>query len=191
MLGLGFVMLTFSRWDKFSASKNRPVTPWTAPIIIGSFGASSVILYGAPASPLGQPKSFMGGQFISALTGVIITKLFALNSHYDPELIDSSHSLVWVAGGIAVGTALIAMMLTDTVHPPGGATALLAATSPPVVRLGWHYLPVVLLSCVIMLSWAMLWMNLGRARYPTFWIEPSATKVSLASLGLRSRNKAQ
>lgn len=171
-LGLGFVMITFSRWPQFAMSLNDPVTPWTAPIIIGSFGASSVILYGTPASPLGQPKAFVGGQFLSALTAVCITKLFELNHNYNPNLIDSSHSLVWVAGGIATGTALCVMILTDTVHPPGGATALLAATSPPVVKLGWHYLPVVLLSAVIMEAWAMVWMNLGRARYPHYWLWP-------------------
>ncbi|SOV03809.1 uncharacterized protein UDID_03617 [Ustilago sp. UG-2017a] len=173
MLGLGFVMITFSRWDQFAMSSNDPVTPWTTPIIIGSFGASSVILYGAPASPLGQPKAFVGGQFICALTSVCITKLFQLNRHYNPNLIDDSHSLVWVAGGIATGTALCLMNLTDTVHPPGGATALLASTSPPVVRLGWRYLPVVLLSSVIMEVWALLWMNLGRAKYPHYWLWPA------------------
>ena len=172
MLGLGFVMITFSRWDQFAMSINDPVTVWTAPIIIGSFGASSVILYGTPASPLGQPKAFVGGQFLCALVSVCITKLFELNHNYNPNLIDSSHSLVWVAGGIATGTALCVMILTDTVHPPGGATALLAATSPPVIKLGWRYLPVVLLSCVIMEVWAMLWMNLGRARYPHYWFWP-------------------
>ncbi len=172
MLGLGFVMITFSRWPQFSMSSNDPQTVWTAPIIIGSFGASSVILYGTPASPLGQPKAFVGGQFLCALTSVCITKLFELNRHYNPNLIDSSQSLVWVAGGIATGTALCVMILTDTVHPPGGATALLAATSPPVIRLGWRYLPVVLLTAVIMEVWAMLWMNLGRAKYPHFWFWP-------------------
>ncbi|PWY97650.1 hypothetical protein BCV70DRAFT_202703 [Testicularia cyperi] len=172
MLGLGFVMITFSRWDQFASSSNDPVTVWTAPIIIGSFGASSVILYGTPASPLGQPKAFVGGQFICALVSICITKLFELNHNYNPDLIDSSHSLVWVAGGIAAGTALCAMILTDTVHPPGGATALLGATSPPVIKLGWRYIPVVLLSSVIMEAWAMLWMNLGRAKYPHFWLWP-------------------
>lgn len=175
-LGLSFVMITFSRWDQFASSANDPVTPWTAPIVIGSFGASSVILYGTPASPLGQPKAFVGGQFLSALTAVCITKLFALNGHYDPALIDSSHSLVWVAGGVATGTALCVMILTDTVHPPGGATALLAATSPPVIKLGWRYLPVVLLSAVIMEAWAMVWMNLGRAKYPHYWLWPAGHK---------------
>ncbi|TKY86223.1 hypothetical protein EX895_005048 [Sporisorium graminicola] len=171
-LGLGFVMITFSRWDQFAMSTNDPITAWTAPIVIGSFGASSVILYGTPASPLGQPKAFMVGQFLCALVSVCITKLFELNHNYNPNLIDTSHSLVWVAGAIATGTALCVMILTDTVHPPGGATALLAATSPPVIKLGWHYLPVVLLSSVIMVAWAMLWMNLGRAKYPVYWFCP-------------------
>ncbi|EPQ32277.1 uncharacterized protein PFL1_00474 [Pseudozyma flocculosa PF-1] len=188
LIGLGFVMILFSRWDMFSMSSNTPTTSWTAPIIVGSFGASSVILYGTPASPLGQPRSFVLGQFISALVGCCVLKLFELNSNYNPQLINDSHSLVWVAGGISVATALCAMIITDTIHPPGGATALLITTSPPVIRLGWKYLPVILLSSVIMVTWAMLWMNLGRAKYPTFWIEPSNKAVTLASLGIWTRN---
>ena len=65
------------------------------------------------------------------------------------------------------------MILTDTVHPPGGATALLASTGPPVVKLGWRYLPVVLLSSVIMEVWVLLWMNLGRVKYPHYWLQPA------------------
>lgn len=195
-LGLGFVMVAFSRWDQFAMSSNDPITVWTTPIIIGSFGASSVILYGTPASPLGQPKAFLGGQFICALTSVCITKLFELNRNYNPDLIDSSHSLVWVAGSIATGTALCIMILTDTVHPPGGATALLAATSPPVIKLGWHYLPVILLSSVIMVAWAMVWMNLGRARYPHYWLWPAGHpnnqrdfRVKFPGLGKPKKNR--
>lgn len=57
-------------------------------------------------------------------------------------------------------------------HPPGGATALLAATSTPIVQLGWHYIVVVMISSAIMVVWACFWMNLGRARYPHHWVAP-------------------
>lgn len=62
--------------------------------------------------------------------------------------------------------------ITRTIHPPGGATAVLAATSPPIVHLGWRYIPVVMLTCAIMLVWAYIWINLGRRSWPTWWFFP-------------------
>ena len=53
-----------------------------------------------------------------------------------------------------------------------GATALLAAVSPSVVRISWHYLPVVLTSSLIMLGVGLVNNNLGRKRYPLYWWKP-------------------
>lgn len=49
---------------------------------------------------------------------------------------------------------------------------MLAATSPPIVHLGWRYIPVVMLTCAIMLVWAYIWINLGRRSWPTWWFFP-------------------
>lgn len=171
-VGLALVQITFTRWREFSSSDNVVHTAWTSPVIVGSFGASSVLIYGAVESPLGQPRPFLGGQFLSALTGVIITKLVSLSPAFDLSRTDEPNSLVWLAGSLSVGTALAVMFMTNTVHPPGGATALLAATNQACYDLGWHYIPVVLLSSVIMLVWALLWMNLGRRRWPQWWWSP-------------------
>lgn len=38
--------------------------------VTGSFGASSVLIYGAPSSPMAQPRNFIGGHLVSALVGV-------------------------------------------------------------------------------------------------------------------------
>lgn len=170
-VGIAIVEVIFARPSHFSSSKDLPPHPWQSPVIIGSFGASSVLLYATPASPLAQPRAFVGGQTLSALTGVVITKLVALSPHYNINLTDRSNSLVWLAGALSVGSALCVMMMTGTLHPPGGATALLCATNSEVARLGWKVIPVVLLSSVLMLLWALLWMNLGRVRYPqsSFW----------------------
>ncbi|BFZ56145.1 hypothetical protein PYCC9005_003187 [Savitreella phatthalungensis] len=177
--GLSFIMILFSHWDIIDNRINGPLSGQT-PIVIGSFGASSVIVYGAPNSPFARPRSFFGGQLLSALVGICITKLFALSSHYNVQDPESYSSLVWVAGGVATATAVIAMMLTKTVHPPGGATALLAATSPPVVRLSWSYLAVVLISCLMMKGWALFWLNLGSGRFPDYWWSDSKQNDSVS-----------
>jgi hypothetical protein len=63
------------------------------------------------------------------------------------------------------------MTLTNTVHPPGGATALLAAVDPTVNALGWMLIPLVLLATVLMLGMALLVNNIQR-QYPIYWWSP-------------------
>ena len=63
------------------------------------------------------------------------------------------------------------MQITQTTHPPAGATALLPATNDEVWDMSWYYLPVVLLSSTMILAVALLVNNIHR-RYPVFWISP-------------------
>lgn len=128
-------------------------------------GASAVLCFGAIETPVAQPRALVFGQFISALIGVCITKLFAILPKARFE------SLQWLAGSLSAATALVAMQITNTIHPPAGATALLVATNSSVFEMGWYYLPVVLLSSMLMLVTALLIDNIQR-RYPVFWIEP-------------------
>jgi len=72
---------------------------------------------------------------------------------------------------MACGLASAAMTLTNTVHPPAGATALLAAVDPVVSHLGWYLLPMVLLSTVLTLASACLINNIQR-RFPLYWVTP-------------------
>ena len=128
-------------------------------MIIGSFGASAVLIYGAIRSPLAQPRNLIGGHVISAIIGVTMYKL--LNSH------------MWMAAGIAVATAIAVMHATKTLHPPGGATALIAVIgSQKIHNLGYLY--VILptgLGAIIMLVVALLINNIPKSRrYPEFWI---------------------
>jgi len=74
--------------------------------IIGSFGASAVLIYGAIQSPLAQPRNLMGGHIISAIIGVAVFKIFG------------GH--LCLALSLAVATAIAAMHATKTLHPPGG-----------------------------------------------------------------------
>ena len=77
-----------------------------------------------------------------------------------------------MAGALACGLASAAMTLTKTIHPPAGATALLAAVDPQVEPLGWYLLPLVLLSTALMLVTSLLLNNIQR-QYPTYWWTPA------------------
>lgn len=149
MLGIGAVALAHWQW----AAGQGLV------LIIGSFGATAVLLYGAPGSPLAQPRNLLGGHFISAWVGVACFQLLP----GQPEL----------ASALAVSLAILAMHLTKTLHPPGGATALIAVLGPASVHsLGWWYPFIPALSgAVLMLLVALAVNNLAPKRcYPEFWL---------------------
>ncbi|KAI1800245.1 HPP family protein [Daldinia bambusicola] len=146
-----------------------------APIIIGSFGAAAVLEFYAIESPLAQPRNAVLGQFFSSLIGVAIRKLFALGP--------MSLEVTWVAGSLSCSCAVAFMALTGTVHPPAGATALLAVVDESVVHLGWFLLPIVLLGCVLMQCVALLLNNIQR-RFPVYWWTP-------AEVGRRNKQQQQ
>lgn len=127
-------------------------------MIIGSFGASAVLIYGAVKSPLAQPRNLLGGHVISAIIGVTSYQLF--NAH------------IWLAASIAVATALAFMHATKTLHPPGGATALIAVIGGESVhKLGYLYAIIpTAVGASIMLAVALLVNNIPKSRrYPEFW----------------------
>ena len=127
-------------------------------MIIGSFGASAVLIYGAIKSPLAQPRNLMGGHVISALIGVAVFKLFQGNPS--------------IAAALAVSTAIAAMHATKTLHPPGGATALIAVIgSDKIHALGFAYALIPAgTGAMIMLFVALVFNNLPKSRkFPEFW----------------------
>ncbi|EAU37856.1 predicted protein [Aspergillus terreus NIH2624] len=145
------------------------------PGIIASYGASAVLVFGAMESPLAQPRALIFGHFFSALTGLCITKLFSLMP--DEE---KFNSLRWLAASLSSAVAIVVMSITQTTHPPAGATALLPATEDAIWELSWYFLPVVLLSSAVMLGVALVVNNIQR-RYPVFWIAPPKPKPVLPS----------
>ena len=134
-----------------------------APAIVGSFGASAVLEFYAIEAPLAQPRNIVAGQFLSSLVGVSVAKLFLLS--------DNFADIQFVGGAIACASAIAIMALTKTVHPPAGATALLAVVDDTLLHLGWWLLPVVLLGCVLILVVALLVNNIER-RFPVYWWTP-------------------
>ena len=127
-------------------------------LIIGSFGASAVLVFGAIKSPLAQPRNLLGGHILSALIGVSAYRIF-------PDHL-------WLAAAVAVATAIAVMHATKTLHPPGGATALIAVIGGEKIHdLGYLYVLVpVAAGAAIMLAVALLVNNIPNTRrYPEFW----------------------
>jgi CBS-domain-containing membrane protein len=79
-------------------------------LLIGSFGASAVLLFGVNDSPLAQPRNLIGGHLVSAIVAVAMVSVFGSGL---------------IQAAFAVGIAIMLMNLTHTNHPPGGATALI------------------------------------------------------------------
>lgn len=90
-----------------------------SPLIVTSFGASAVLLFGVIESPLAQPRNFVGGHFISALVGTCITRLWVLDPRYQGYLDNTNfHANTFINGGLSMATSLLAMLMTGTAHPP-------------------------------------------------------------------------
>ncbi|MBI5739812.1 MAG: HPP family protein [Nitrospirae bacterium] len=132
--------------------------PGALTLLIGSIGASAVLVFAAIKSPLAQPRNLIGGHIIAAFIGVACYKLFG-----DTQ---------WLAGTLAVSIAIAAMLLTKTLHPPAGATALIAVIGGKKIQdLGFLY-PLVPagLGALILLIVALIINNLSKnRRYPEYW----------------------
>jgi|APGre2960657444_1045066.scaffolds.fasta_scaffold00077_1 CBS-domain-containing membrane protein len=127
--------------------------------LVASFGASAVLVFGVPSSPLAQPRNLVFGNLVSAFCGVAVAKIFR-------------GTLQWLASALAVGTAVLFMGLLGVTHPPSGATALIAVIGgPSVEEEGWLYIvQPILTGSLILLVTALLCNNLHRRRsYPTYW----------------------
>lgn len=124
--------------------------------LIGSFGASGVLIYGIIQSPFSQPRNLIGGHVISAFIGVTVNKLV-------PDII-------WISAPLAVSLSIIFMQITKTLHPPGGATALIAVTgSAQIKALGYMYvISPVLVGVLILFLTALIFNNMTSGRsYPS------------------------
>lgn len=126
--------------------------PWL-PLLIAPMGATAVLLFAVPTSPLAQPWPIIGGNTLSALVGYLVGQAV-----HNPVL----------ATGVGVGLAIGVMSLTRSLHPPGGATALMATLGVPVVA-DWGPLfplvPVALNACLmVVLGW--LFHRAAGRQYP-------------------------
>jgi CBS domain-containing membrane protein len=130
------------------------VGPDAAPLVATSMGASAVLLFAVPHGALSQPWPVLGGNVLSAAIGVACAALLPSE---------------WLAGAVAVGLAVIVMHYLRCIHPPGGATALLAVVGgAPVHALGFRYVltPILLNVTAILLAATAYNALFSWRRYP-------------------------
>ncbi|WP_456298546.1 HPP family protein [Leptospira chreensis] len=121
-------------------------------LLIGSFGATAVLLFAVPDAPLSQPRNLIGGHLISATIAVILVATLGTN---------------FFTIGFAVGLSIFVMYWTHTLHPPGGATAMIGVLGG--VGVDFILFPV-LIGVLILLVNALVVNNLVHHRkYPVVW----------------------
>lgn len=123
-----------------------------SPLVLGSFGATCVLVFGFPDSPFSQPRNVIAGHFLSSLVGLFFLTL--LGSH-------------WWSMALAAGTAIALMQLTRTVHPPAGSNPVIVMLASP----GWSFLITpTLLGAIVLVIVAIIFNNLPEDRsYPKYW----------------------
>lgn len=127
-------------------------------LLLGSLGASAMLVFGAPHAPFAQPRNVTGGHMVSALAGVFVQQSLG----WEP----------WLAAALAVALAVSLMHITATLHPPGGATALLAVVGGTEIHdLGYLFaLYPVGISTIALVATGIAYNNLSRSRrYPLYW----------------------
>ena len=123
------------------------------PMLIAPMGASAVLMFALPSSPLAQPWPVLGGNIVSAAIGVLCARWIP-----DPV----------TAASFAVPGAIAAMFALRCLHPPGGAIALTAVLGGPAIHaagFGFVLAPVAVNS-LLLLATALLFNNATRHRYP-------------------------
>ncbi|MBR8299460.1 HPP family protein [Burkholderia dolosa] len=138
-----------------------PGVPGLVPLLVAPMGASAVLLFAVPASPLAQPWSIIGGNLVAATVGVACAQWIA-----DPI----------TAAAVAIACAIGGMFALRCVHPPSGAVALTAVVGGPAIHsLGFGFvLEPIALQSAILLSAAIAYHALTGHRYPHGGVRPDA-----------------
>lgn len=89
--------------------------------IVASFGSTAVLIYAAPKAPFSKPKNVFFSHIFAALFSITVALVF--------DMAGALQDLNWICCGICVAGSILIMIMTDTVHPPAGATALTCAIS--------------------------------------------------------------
>ncbi|KAJ1992708.1 hypothetical protein GGI25_002041 [Coemansia spiralis] len=143
------------------------------PFAIAPTGASAVLIFGVPSSPLAQPRNVIIGHMISALIGTFMHELFK----------HASNSFLWMPGALAVGISIGLMGLTNCYHPPAGATAFIAGYSlPDIQSVGWWFPLYPVLPIVIIMVCIGIILNNFSHVYPVYWFTPVHLSHPIANI---------
>lgn len=149
-----FLTAVLSRWW---AGSGHAHGPW----MLGSLGASAILVFGMPSSPLAQPWPVLGGSTLSAMVGAVCAALVP-----DPAL----------AGALAVGLSIAIMVPLRCLHPPGGAMALYVVLTAGD---GWHLAAFpILFNVVVLLVAGVVYNSLTGRSYPHPQQSPARTSVA-------------
>lgn len=124
----------------------------SAMLVLGSFGASCVLVFGYPDVPFSQPRNVIAGHVISSFAGLAFLATFGPH---------------WWSVALAEGAAITLMMLTRTVHPPAGSNPVIVFLTQPT----WAFLLFpTLAGALILITVALSYNNATRvAKYPKYW----------------------
>lgn len=133
--------------------------------LVAPMGASALLIFALPASPLAQPWPVIGGHLVSAAIGLALY----LTGLAPP-----------LAVALAVGLATGAMMLARCVHPPAGGTAALTAmAAPAIAKAGWWFLVMPLgVNLALLVATGLVWHRLTGHSYP-HRVQPSPDAVPI------------
>ncbi|WP_369989552.1 HPP family protein [Pseudomonas xanthosomatis] len=114
--------------------------------VMGSFGASCVLLFGFPDGPFSRPRNLVGGHLLSSAVGLLVLHLCGPDWYFMP-----------LAGALA----LMLMLATDTVHPPAGSNPVIIFLAQP----GWDFLVLpTLAGALVLLVISQVWRRAARPR---------------------------
>ncbi|MGQ3685723.1 MAG: HPP family protein [Candidatus Loosdrechtia sp.] len=127
---------------------------WKCPMLLGPFGASAVLIYGAYKAPLAQPRNVLLGHFLAACIGIVVYDFFGTS--------------FWSIG-LGVALALVLMTVTYSIHPPAGATAYVAIQTGGLGSGYMYILNPVVLGAFILVLVGVIFNKLGKRDYPAHW----------------------
>lgn len=121
-------------------------------LVMGSFGASCVLLFAYPLSPFSQPRNVIFGHLLSTFIGLSFLHIIG------PQ---------WWSMALALATAISIMLVTRTVHPPAGSNPLIVF----LLSANWEYLVFPsLIGSLVLVFVALIYNNLHKKRtYPSYW----------------------
>jgi CBS-domain-containing membrane protein len=122
------------------------------PMVLGPIAASSLLIFGAHNGPFSQPRQIIGGHLIASFASLTIWDVFGRS---------------YFTMGITLAVVIILIVLTNTIHPPAAASAIVAINTGA----GWGFIMSILLCSTLLVLFSVLYNNLFESRqYPKYWL---------------------